>query len=87
MTNQALEARVARAQAALATYPDLLLDMPHPDRRRAADGYKLRGKVMWLFRHAGAAGRTQACKWVEEAVRRRQEPALRLGHPSVAKRS
>ncbi len=70
------ELRIQKANATLKAHPTLLLDLPHPDRRRAADGFKARSKAVWLLEHAGAAGRTRACKMIEEALRRRQEPDM-----------
>lgn len=83
----ALDARVARAHAALQAHPDLMLDIPHPDPRQAASGKKLRSKVTWLLGHAGRSGRTRACRWVEEALRRREQPDLLRRHPRGAKKT
>jgi hypothetical protein len=80
----ALDDRVARALATLKEHPTLMLDVPHPDPRQAASGKKLRSKVTWLLQHAGRSGRTRACRWTEEALRRRREPDMLRGHPSVA---
>ncbi len=68
--------RLARARENLKRYPTLLLDRPHPDPERARQGYKMRSKVVWLLEHAGAYGRTKACKKIEAAVRAIEEPRL-----------
>lgn len=82
----ALDERVARTLAILKNYPNLMLDIPHPDPRQAMSGKKLRSKVTWLLEHAGRSGRTRACRWTEEALRRYQEPAMRLRHSPIAEK-
>ena len=81
-----LDDRVARAHATLKAHPAPLLDVPHPDPRQAASGKKLRSKVVWLLQHAGRSGRTRACRWVEEGLRRIQQPDMLRRHPSPAER-
>ena len=68
--------RQAAAVDALKRYPALLLDVPHPQRVQAMRGYKARTYVAWLLEHAGASGKTRACKMIEAAVRRVEEPRL-----------
>ncbi len=73
--------RLARARANLKRYPTLLLDRPHPEPTRARAGQKMRSKVVWLLDHAGVAGKTRACKEIEAAVRRLEEPRMHLTQP------
>lgn len=81
-----LESRIARARKTLADHPTLMLDIPHPDPRQALSGKKLRSKVTWLLDRAGRSGQTRACRWVEEALQRLQEPDMLRRHPSVARK-
>ena len=87
MTSAALAAREARAWATLQDHPDLLLDVPHPDRRQALEGRKIRAYCVWLLSNAGVSGRTRACKWIEAALRRRQQPDLLRAQGLVAKQT
>lgn len=68
------EQRVSRAWVSLKTYPTLLLDRPHSDRKRALEGAKRRGQITWLLEHGGVTGKTRACKEIECAVRKITEP-------------
>lgn len=77
--------RQAAAVEALKRYPALLLDMPHPDKNRASRGYKMRTFASWLLEHGGASGRTRACKMIEAAVRRLEEPKLSLRPKELAR--
>lgn len=64
----------ARRLAARVEKAELLLDheslnAPHPNRYRAEKGDTRRDWASWMFKNAGAAGKKQACLFVERAVR------------------
>ncbi len=69
-----LELRIVRAKLALDKYPKLLADKPHPSPDFAHRGLTARIYWRWMLDHGGKASNTRACKAIEDAVAKLQEP-------------
>ena len=71
-----LEQRVSRAWMALNRHPTMMTRTPHPNPDMRRQGRSFRSYVVYLLRSAGNAGQTRACKYIEEAARRLEQPQL-----------
>lgn len=63
----ALQARIAAAQQLLAASPALFIRDAHPYPYYAAQGKTARDYFEWMLKHGGDAGRTAACRAIENA--------------------